>query len=417
MSLHNKHYIRLFLISIGTIFYFLANIQRVAIPGAIFDLLQGDLGLCASKITLLGAIFCYTYAFCQLIVGLLVDKIGGFRTMAIGAVAFGVGAMLFPLSNNLALLYLSRALVGFGASTFYLSSIREVKKFAKDKNFSLAVSYILFVGYSGGIVANAPFVLWVNNVGWKEALFAIGGFTMTLAIIYLITLFIFHPIKCLAHTEEKTFSIKPFKEVLSNKNNVNLYIFGAVNYGLYYVLQSVIGKKFLQDFCLYDVNTSALVLSIMALISAFAGTITAFVSKTINNRRAIIFKTFSILSFLSVFSVCFCLFFEIHTKALALVFCVPSFIGSISPLLILTLHLINRYEISGTAVAIQNFSFFMMVGLLGMISGMIMNLFEPIKEGNVLIYSKEAYLAVFGLFLALSIIEIITAFKTKDNYN
>ena len=62
MSLHQKHGLRFILIAIATLFYFLANVQRVAIPGAIFDLLQNDFMASASKITLLGAIFCYVYA-------------------------------------------------------------------------------------------------------------------------------------------------------------------------------------------------------------------------------------------------------------------------------------------------------------------------------------------------------------------
>ena len=106
--------------------------------------------------------------------------------------------------------------------------------------------------------------------------------------------------------------------------------------------------------------TPALILSFMALISAFAGTITAYISRCINNRRAIIFKIFAFLSFLSSLAICLLLAFDIHSKIIALIFCIPSFIGSISPLLILTLHTYNRYEVSATAVSIQNFSFFMM---------------------------------------------------------
>ena len=88
MSLHKKHILRFILIAAATIFYFLANIQRAAIPGAIFDSLQGDFGINASKVTLLGAVFCYMYALTQLIVGLMVDKLGGFRVAAIGSVIF-----------------------------------------------------------------------------------------------------------------------------------------------------------------------------------------------------------------------------------------------------------------------------------------------------------------------------------------
>ena len=220
MTLHQKHHLRLILIIIATTFYFLANIQRAGIPGAIFDLLQGDFSASASKITFLGAIFCYIYALTQLVVGLMVDKIGGFRVIALGSIMFAIGSIIFPHSDNILGLYLSRALVGFGAATFYLSTIREVKKYAKDKNFSLAVSYILFMGYSGGIVANAPFVACVNNFGWKNSLYALGFFSLLLCIIYLLVLFIFKPV----HIEKETkFSLAPFKEVLANKKNINLY--------------------------------------------------------------------------------------------------------------------------------------------------------------------------------------------------
>ena len=411
MTLHQKHYYRFILITLATILYFLANIQRVAIPGAIFDNLQGSFLVGASKITLLGAIFCYVYAFCQLIVGLMVDKFGGFRVIAIGCIAFSLGSVLFPLSDSLIAFYLSRALVGFGAATFYLSSIREVKNYAKDKNFSLAVSYILFIGYSGGIVANAPFVAVVNQYGWKNTLFSIGLFSAILAITYLFVLFIFKPV----HTEKETkFSLSLFKEILSNKKNINIFIFGATNYGLYYVLQSVIGKKFLEDFCNFSVSDASVVLSIMAVISALAGTITAYISKILGGKRAVIFKTVGVLSLISTLSIGALLFFNIHSKIVALIFCIPSFIGSISPLLILTLHHLNRYEISATAVSVQNFGFFMTVGILGMVSGMLMNVYEPVNIDGILVYTNQSYILVYGLFIILSIIELVCAFKIKD---
>ena len=411
MSLHQKHGLRLVLIIIATTLFFIANIQRVAIPGAIFDLLQSDFQVDASKITFLGAIFCYIYALTQLVVGPLVDKFGGFRVMALGGIIFAIGSIIFPHSEHLLSLYLSRALLGFGAATFYLSTIREVKKYAKDKNFSLAVSYILFIGYSGGIFANAPFVAIANQIGWRNTLYILGFITLALAIIYLIAFFTFKPI----HIEKKIlFSLAPFREVLSIKENRYLYFFGACNYGIYYVLQTVIGKKFIEDFCYFETNKAALILSLMAIISALAGTITAFISKKINNKRAVIFKIFGVLSMFSMFSVIVLLTFDIHSKIIAIILCIPSYIGSISPILIAALHAINRHEVSATAISIQNFSFFMMVGFLGMITGMLMNIFEPIKQGNILIYQNNSYILVFGLFFILSVIQVYFGFKIVD---
>ena len=152
----------------------------------------------------------------------------------------------------------------------------------------------------------------------------------------------------------------------------------------------------------------------MAIISALASTMTAFVSKSINNKRAIIFKIFGVLSFFSTLSVLLMLAFDIHSKIIALILCIPAYIGSISPLLIASLHAINRHEVSATAVSVQNFSFFMMVGLLGMVTGMLMNIFKPINENGILVYQNNSYMLVFGLFFILSLIQVYYGFKIVD---
>ena len=97
-------------------------------------------------------------------------------------------------------------------------------------------------------------------------------------------------------------------------------------------------------------------------------------------------------------------------------FCVLAGNASLSALLVPVLHATNRKMISGTAVSILNFSFFMMVGLLGTITGYILNIFEPTRIGNKLVYSSNSYLLLFGVFLLLSIYEIYRAAKLSDKY-
>ena len=72
--------------------------------------------------------------------------------------------------------------------------------------------------------------------------------------------------------------------------------------------------------------------------------------------------------------------------------------------------------ISGTAVSILNFSYFMMVGLLGTTTGYILHVFEPTRVGKTLVYSNNSYLLLFGVFLALSMYEIYRAMKLSDKY-
>ena len=131
-----KEYIfQLILIVIATFLYFFANIQRVAVPGAIFDV-----------ITALGASFMYIYAVTQLIVGLLISKYGGYRVITYGALIFAIGGLMFPAVKTLQMLYLSRALVGLGSATLYLGIIQETRNVVSKNNFGIALSIILFIG-------------------------------------------------------------------------------------------------------------------------------------------------------------------------------------------------------------------------------------------------------------------------------
>ena len=401
------------LISLGALFYFFANFQRIAIPGAVFDLLQEELSVSAPYITAFGAIFMYLYAFNQLIIGVLVDRYGGLRIMLTGGIILGLGALLFPISSNLPLMYFSRVLVGIGGSTFYLSLIRELRECFSDKNFGIAISVMLCIGYCGGIAANAPFVFMMKYLNWREIL-------TILALVILLGVVIFSLLSLKIKYPEINRNVKlrslPFRLVLHKKHNRNLFSFACCNFGISYAIQAIIGKKFLEDFCGMPTAKSALVLSAMAVIAAAFNIINASVCKMCHNHRVIFLKNASVITFGSLLIICTCLLFNIRTNFIAVIFFILAANASLTSLLVPVLHLTNRKMISGTAVSIMNFCFFMMVGLLGTAMGFLLNLFEPQKVGNVLVYSNKSYLAVFGLFFALSVFELYKAMKLSNKY-
>lgn len=401
------------LILIGTLFYFFANFQRIAIPGAIFNLLQHELQVTAPYITAFGAIFMYIYAFNQLVIGVLVDRFGGFRVMLTGGIILGLGALLFPLTSNLFIMYLSRALVGLGSSTFYLSIIRELREIFSEKNFGMAISLMLFLGYTGGIFANAPFVFAMRYMNWHEILVILASVILIAAVIFIILL---RGVQLPPINKNVKMRTLPFRLVLHKKHNRNLFSFACCNFGISYAIQTIIGKKFLEDFCLMSSYKAALVLSGMAVIGAAFNIVNAAVCKLFHNHRVRFLKNASVITFGSLFAICICLIFNIRTDFIAVLFCVLAANASLTSLLVPVLHLTNRKMVSGTAVSIMNFCFFTMVGLLGTVMGFLLHLFEPVKQGNVLVYSNLSYLAVFGLFFLLSIFEMYKAMKLSNKY-
>ena len=405
--------IQITLILIATLLYFVANFQRIAIPGAIFDILQQELNVAAPYITTFGAIFMYIYAFNQLVIGVLVDRFGGKRVILAGGIILGLGAILFPISSNLFIMYLSRALVGLGSSTFYLSIIKELREIFSDKDFGLAISVMLCIGYAGGIAANAPFVMMMKYASWREILIIIACIVFIATFIFAIIL----PSSKMAPIN-KSVKIRtlPFRLVLHKRHNRNLFSFACCNFGISYAIQTVIGKKFLEDFCLMSTNKSALVLSGMAVVAALFNIVNAYVCKLCHNHRVLFLKQASIITFGCLLIICICLAFDIRTAFIAVLFTILAANASLSSILVPVLHLTNRKMISGTAVSIMTFCFFMMVGLLGTIMGFLLDAFPPVEKNGILIYSTESYLLVFGLFFALSVSEMYKAMKLSNKY-
>lgn len=410
----NKSFIlQVSLILLGMLFYFVANFQRIAVPGAIFDVLEQELSVGAPQITAFGALFMYVYAFTQLLNGIFVDRYGGYRVMAVGAVIMGLGCIIFPLSSNLPIMYFSRALLGLGGSMFYLSLIKELGQLFEEKDFGIALSIMLFVGYAGGIAANAPFVMAMRVLSWREILIIIAAVVLISALAYLILLGKTNLPETNKHVKLKTL---PFKLVLHKSHNRSLFTFACCNFGIAYLIQTVIGKKFLEDFCQMTSAKAAVVLSIMAIVAAIFNVINASVCKLFHNHRVIFLKGASVVTFLSLLIICVFIWLDIRTVLIAFIFCILAANASLSSLLVPVLYATNRKMISGTAVSILNFSYFMAVGLLGTATGYILNVFEPTRVGKTLVYSSNSYLLLFGVFLVLSVYEMYRAAKLSDKY-
>ncbi len=408
-----KYYIHILLIIIGTILYFMANFLRISIPGTIFETLQNNLSLTASETTAFGAYFMYAYAVSLLISGVLIDKFGGIKIILFGGLIFALGALIFPMSSNLWVLYFARICLGAGSATFYLGLVQEIKKCFPDRYLSVLVSVVLFVGYFGGVCANAPLSHVIEHHSWRTIFGVLGYFTLFLALSFgFVKIFLPSPPK----RTNIHFNLEPFKEVLANKNNLNLFTFTAINYGLCYVIQTVIGVKFLQDFAQMSHNSASLILSFMIIIIGISGVVMSIINK--NTGAYVIFlKIISIISAVVFFGITFFVLFNLRTPFVSIFIFLLAITGGISPILANFIYSTNKPEIRSCAMSIMNGIFFFAIGILGTLAGHILDLFETTTnaQGHT-IYGTNSYLALFSLFAFLTIFEIFFAFKLKEKY-
>ncbi len=399
-----------FILFCGTMLYFFANIQRVAIPGAVFDQLQERWQVSAPWITGLGSAFMYVYALNQLFVGLLVERYGGVRTIIGGALVFCGGSLLFPFSDSLFMLYLSRVLTGLGASALYLSLVQETIRVSRS-NYNILLSVVIMIGYAGGITANAPFSLCAERYGLNSVLCAAGGISVFFYLLYLLT---GSTLKLPAVQYKAKISFANFIDVLKIRHNCDLFIFSGINFGLYYVLQTVIGKKFLEDYCGMASNSAAWLLSLMGAISAISGFVIAILSKLSGNKRRIFCRVAGTVC-ITVFSVILILLAcNIRSVWIAALFCLFSFTASMSTITIPLLRETNISILSGSAICFMNFCFYLAVAFFGNLTGLLMNIFSPEFRNGIFVYSRNSYLTVFAVLAVFALISFTCSLKMKE---
>ncbi len=407
-----KYYIHITLILLTVVIYFMTNFQRVAIPGAIFDTLQSDLALNAPMVTSLGAVFMYSYAVGLLLCGILTDKFGGIRVLTKGSILFAIGAILFPNTTNIYLLYLSRFLLGVGSASFYLAVIPEIKKCFPDKYFSIILSLFLLIGYAGGICANAPFIYLTKTFSWQSILSFLGFVTVVISVLMLAARFQLGKIRPNEHVK---FSLTPFKKVLADRFNRYLFLYSGINYGLYYVIQTVIGGKFLKDFLNIPTFHSSIILSSMIIIAGVSGLIMATISSKIGNKKMVFLKTICIMYSIIFGIISALLILGIKTKLLLLLMLFVAIGGGMSSILIPFAVSYNQFDVRSTSLSLMNFCGFIMVGFFGNLVGFLLNCFAPQSSSSGhIIYSTSSYVCVFVTFFVFALIEVFASTKLKD---
>lgn len=386
----------IFLLLAGTVLYFAVNFQRTAVPGAIFDELQTDLACPAGAITAMGSSFMYIYAVCQLLTGLMADRYGGFRTILIGGFFFMVGSLGFPFAHWLWLMYLLRAFTGLGAACVYLSMIKEFTRLY-PKKFTVFFGIFMFVGYMGGMVAGSPFVAAVHSCDWRTLLAGLGLF-ITAAYVSFAGTFLSCPRDA---AKQAPFSFKPLLKVYANPLNRRLSCYTATNWGIYYTILTVIGKKFLQDYCRMGMDRAALVITVMGIVSASCNFISGVVSHAIGNKRRPFMLGGACLSVFCYLALCVALCLNFRSPILCVIFLLVPLPGSVSPVQVALMHEINSPDNGGVTVAVLNFTSYLMVALFSNVCGFLLECFKPTIVGEVKIYGTGSYLLFFSFALAV----------------
>ncbi len=161
--------------------YLVAFYQRVA-PAVITGELSRDFGLTAASLGNLSAFYFYSYAAVQIPTGLLADRLGPRKVLALGAALTAAGTLAFALAPSLAWANAGRLAIGAAAGVAFVSMLKLASHWMPARRFAFVSGMALVVGTLGATLAGAPLRVAVDAFGWRPVMVASAAATALVAI-------------------------------------------------------------------------------------------------------------------------------------------------------------------------------------------------------------------------------------------
>lgn len=167
---------------LAAVFYCYGFFQRVA-PGVMVQELMRDFAVGATITGILSSLYFYAYASLQIPIGLMLDRIGPRRMLAVSALIAGLGCYLFQ-AGGVNLAYVGRALIGIGTAVTWVGALKVASVWFPPKRFALLTGLTMAMGMAGAVGGQVPLGLAVAEFGWRGTLVGAAMLAVVLAAAF-----------------------------------------------------------------------------------------------------------------------------------------------------------------------------------------------------------------------------------------
>ena len=393
--------------------YFFSFLQRVAIPGSIFNELQSHYSMSAAAVTRLSAIYLFIYALMQPFVGYLADRFGGIKLVLISGVLLCIGSLLFPFSEGTLELYLSRALVGVGASAMYLCLVKETSNYFSSKNFAPILGGLCFIGYSGGLIGTRPFRTLVELSGWQNSCIYVAVATF---VVLILTGLIATKVENDEIDRPQMHILHSITLILNNRLSYPLLLTTPFCFSLYFTIQATIGPKVLEDLCGMSSLNATNYTFIMMLCTIISMLFSGVVSRIMGNKRKYFIIFYSVSTFFSMSLLLAATIFKLPSWVFLIAYIFPAISAGFASVTVSLMKELNQIDNAAVAVGILNTATYSCVAIMSQLAGKILDIFknDVTTVKGIVIYPQNAYISLFTILLLVSIIPFTASFFCRE---
>lgn len=181
-TLHRMRRLRWISFGLLVTAFMLAMFHRMA-PAVLATELQQAFRVTGAQLGVLAAAYFYAYTLMQIPSGVLVDTFGARKTVSLGLTLAGVGALLFAMSDNLALAITGRFLVGLGVSGAFISTLKIASQWFYDRQFATMAGLTILLGNVGAVSGATPLSWAMEVMPWRSIFVVLAVASLGLAAL------------------------------------------------------------------------------------------------------------------------------------------------------------------------------------------------------------------------------------------
>lgn len=118
--------------------------------------------------------------------GMLIDKFGPRKLLAVGALIMGAGQIILGLTDVYGIAIIARVLIGAGDASVFLSVMRLLPFWFPLRHTPIFTQFTSALGQVGQVISAVPFLALLGTAGWTTSFLTLGSAVALVAILALI---------------------------------------------------------------------------------------------------------------------------------------------------------------------------------------------------------------------------------------
>ena len=390
--------------------FFAYELLQMHVMNALSPMLMRDLKLNGTEFGYLSSTYLLADVIFLLPAGIILDRFSVRKVILTALLICILGTFGFCQVHTFAAASICHFISGIGNAFCFLSCMMLAFRWFPERRRAFVVGLMVTMGMLGGFLAQGPFSMLAEGVGWRRALFFDG----IIGILIFILIFIF--VRDAPGRIEKKGSSLPFwegvKRSILNRQNVCCALYtGLMNLPLM-VISAVWGTLFLVQVHQIPLVQASFIVSMICLGTIVGSPFYGWIADRFSKRRAAMF--FGAVASLVVISMII-LIPHPGLKLLTILFFALGFLTSSQVIGYPLISASNPEKLVGTSMGVAAVIIMLIAGLLQPFSGAILDLsWNGIMQGNAPLYARKDFMIAFALFPVGFILALLSLRYIKE---